>query len=170
MPPRRKPLPTVPDPDVPPLPKAVTSAVGFLVNEVAALFRGSFERSLAEQKLRPRGYLLLLVLRDEGTMAQHALGARIGMDRTTTMQVMQALEEKGLVQRRDDPQDRRVYQVSLTPAGRRLVASLEGRIRRVETELMAPIPASERSAFVAQLRAILGDDPTSACGGGDPST
>jgi DNA-binding MarR family transcriptional regulator len=167
MPPRRKPLPTVPHPDVPPLPKAVTSAVGFLVNEVAALFRGGFERALAEQKLRPRGYLLLLVLRDEGTMAQHALGARIGMDRTTTMQVMQALEEQGLVQRRDDPEDRRVYRVSLTAAGRRLVASLEGRIRRVETELLAPIPAAERPAFVAQLRAILGDVPGSNCGTGE---
>jgi len=52
MPARRKPLPTIPDPDVPPLPKAVTSAVGFLVNEVAALFRGGFERALAEQQLR----------------------------------------------------------------------------------------------------------------------
>lgn len=168
MPPRRKPLPTVPDPDVPPLPKAVTSAVGFLVNEVAALFRGGFERALAEQQLRPRSYLLLLVLRDEGTTAQHALGARIGMDRTTTMQVMQALEERGLVQRSDDPQDRRVYRVSLTAAGRRLVASLEGRIRRVEAELLAPIPPAQRAAFVAQLRAILGGDLEGSCGGSEP--
>jgi DNA-binding MarR family transcriptional regulator len=160
---RRPPLPTVPDPDAPRLPKAVTSAAGFLINEVAALFRADFERALLDQQLRPRQYLLLLVLRDEGAMAQHALGARIGMDRTTTMQLVGALEALGAVERRDDPADRRVYQVSLTTAGRRLVASLEGRIRRAEGELLAAIPARERAVFVGHLRAILGDGPKPAC-------
>ncbi len=51
--------------------------------------------------------------------------------------------------------DRRVYRLSLTPAGRRLVATLEGRIKRVEAELLAPLAAAERAAFVDQLRRIL---------------
>ncbi len=163
---RRRPLPTVPDPDVPALPAAITSAVGFLVNEVAALFRGHFERSLAEHRLRPRQYLLLLVLRDEGPMAQQALGARLGMDRTTTMQLVTALEAAGHVVRHDDPDDRRVYRVHLTAAGRRAIASLDGRIKRVEAELLAPLTPAQREAFVGHLSAILGiDRPGRACDG-----
>jgi DNA-binding MarR family transcriptional regulator len=88
-------------------------------------------------------------------MAQHALGQRLGMDRTTTMQSVQALEEAGAVRREDDPADRRVYRVSLTADGRRLVATLEGRIKRVETDMLAPLSAPERETFAAQLRAIL---------------
>lgn len=152
---RRRPLPTVPDPDAPRLPAAVTSAAGFLVNEVAALFRGAFELALGQEKLRPRQYLLLLVLRDEGAMSQQALGARLGMDRTTTMQFVNALEERGIAQRHDDPQDKRVYVVSLTAMGRRLTATLEGRITKVERELLAPVPASAREGFLDQLRAIM---------------
>lgn len=151
----RKRLPVLPSPDQPRLPRAVTSNAGFLAGQVAALFRGRFEADMRAHRLHPRQYLLMLVLRDEGTMAQLAVGQRLGMDRTTTMQAAQALAEAGYVDRQDDPADRRVYRLSLTPAGRRLVATLEGRIKRVEAELLAPLAAAERAAFVDQLRRIL---------------
>lgn len=151
----RRPLPIAAavDPCAPPA--AVTTAVGFLVNEVAARFRMTFEQVLAKHQLRRRQYLMLLVLRDEGPMSQQALGQRLGMDRTTTMQLAQALAEAGALARQDDPNDRRVYLLSLTAAGRRLTATLEGLIKRAELELLAPLAADERKRFAAQLRAIL---------------
>ncbi len=151
----RKRLPTVPDPDQPALPRAVTSSVGFLAGQVAALFRARFEEDMRAHRLHPRQFLLMLVLRDEGTMSQQAVGQRLGMDRTTTMQAALALAEAGLVDREDDPDDRRVYRLALTAEGRRLVATLEGRIKRVEAELLAPLGSKERDAFARQLAAIL---------------
>jgi DNA-binding MarR family transcriptional regulator len=151
----RRRLPTVPDPSAPSLPAAVTSAVGFLTNEVAALFRITFEQVLVAHRLRPRQYLMLLVLRDEGPMSQQHLGQRLGMDRTTTMQLVQALADMGAVDREDDPADKRVYRVSLTTDGRRLTATLEGRIKKVESTLLSPLTVSERVTFSEQLRAIL---------------
>lgn len=106
-------------------------------------------------RLHPRQFLLMLVLRDEGTMSQQAVGQRLGMDRTTTMQAALALAEAGLVDREDDPDDRRVYRLALTAEGRRLVATLEGRIKRVETELLAPLGSKERDVFARQLALIL---------------
>ncbi len=151
----RRRLPTVSDQSDPSLPASVTTAVGFLVNEVALVFRMSFEQVLAAHRVRPRQYFMLLVLRDEGPMPQHALGQRLGIDRTTTMQLVQALADAGIVDRRDDPADRRVYRLSLSADGRRLTATLEGQIKRAEHLLLAPLPIEERSAFAAQLRAIL---------------
>jgi DNA-binding MarR family transcriptional regulator len=151
----KKRLPTVPDPDQPALPKAVTSSVGFLCGQVAALFRARFEEDVREHRLHPRQFLLLMVLRDEGTMPQQAVGQRLGMDRTTTMQAALGLADAGYVERQDDPDDRRVYQLALTPNGRRLVATLEGRMKRVESELLAPLAVNERAVFAQQLRAVL---------------
>lgn len=151
----RKRLPTVPDPDQPALPRAVTSSVGFLAGQVAALFRARFEEDMRAHRLHPRQFLLMLVLRDEGTMSQQAVGQRLGMDRTTTMQAALALAEAGLVDREDDPDDRRVYRLALTAEGRRLVATLEGRIKRVEAELLAPLGSKDRDVFARQLAAIL---------------
>ncbi len=154
MPPRR-PLPQVATDVMSPPPAAVSNAVGFLVNEVAALFRQRFEEVLAAHRLRRRQYLMLLVLRDEGPMPQQALGQRLAMDRTTTMQLVQNLADAGSVNRHDDPSDRRVYVLSLTASGRRLVATLEGLIKRAESELLAPLTADARKTFATQLRAVL---------------
>lgn len=159
----RKRLPTVPDPDQPALPRAVTSSVGFLAGQVAALFRARFEEDMRAHRLHPRQFLLMLVLRDEGTMSQQAVGQRLGMDRTTTMQAALALAEAGLVDREDDPDDRRVYRLALTAEGRRLVATLEGRIKRVETELLAPLGSKERDAFARHLAAILASAGEGTC-------
>ena len=152
---RRRRLPTVPHPDQPTLPAAITSNAGFLAGQVAALFRGRFEEDMREHRLHPRQYLAMLVLRDEGAMSQQAVGQRLGMDRTTTMQAALALSEAGLVERQDDPDDGRVYRLALTASGRRLIATLEGRMKRVEAELLAPLSVAERATFVGQLRAIL---------------
>ena len=162
MPPRR--LPTLPDPDLPPLPAALANSVGFLSMQVASRIRGRVEDVLRTYRLHPRQYHMLLVLRDVGVMSQHALGQRTFLDRTTTMQAALALAEAGLVDRQDDPDDRRVYRLALTPAGRARVAMLEDAISRIEDEMLAPI-GGQREVLAAQLRAILAaPDGPSACG------
>ncbi|MCC7001060.1 MAG: winged helix-turn-helix transcriptional regulator [Gemmatimonadaceae bacterium] len=151
----RKRLPTVPDPSAPALPAAVTSTVGFLMREAASRFRVRVERMLFEFHLRPQQLLMLITLRDEGPMSQLALGQRLGMDRTTTMQSAQALADAGYIDRQDDPDDRRVYRLTLTSQGRRLAATLEGRLKKIDQELLAPLSAEDRARFLAQLHAIV---------------
>lgn len=140
------------------LPAAMTQSLGFLAHQLAARTRASFMAVLGKHGLHPRHYLLMLVLRDEGAHAQQSLGARAGLDRTTTMQAAQTLEAAGLLTRRDDPKDRRVYRLDLTPAGRRLVSSLETRIRRADQELLAPLSAEQRAQLYALLGTLLGGD------------
>jgi len=134
----------------------MTQSLGFLAHQLAARTRASFEAVLGKHGLHPRHYLLMLVLRDEGAHAQQSLGARVGLDRTTTMQAAQTLEATGLLTRRDDPNDRRVYRLDLTPTGRRLVTSLETRIRRAEQELLAPLSAAHRAQLYEMLGTLLG--------------
>ena len=163
MPPRR--LPTLPDPDLPPLPAALASSPGFLSMQVATRIRGRVEDVMRAVRLHPRQYHMLLVLREEGVMSQQALGQRTFLDRTTAMQAATALANAGLVDRQDDPGDRRVYRLALTPAGRARVAMLEDAISRIEDEVLAPL-GDAKHTFVAQLRAILAaPDGDRGCGG-----
>lgn len=153
------------------LPAAVTSAVGFLSREVTALFKARFDAVLMHHRLRPRQYLTLLLLRDEGATSQQAVGQRLAMDRTTTMQTVQSLEVAGLVARQDDPTDRRVYRVSITPAGERVATELQTRMRETEAELLAPLAPATRTVFVQALQEILlhqyGDAASGGCGSQD---
>lgn len=163
MPPRsaRPPLPIHDSAQAGDLPAALQRSAGFLVKQLADLFRQRFEGALRTQQLHPRQYLLLLVLRDEGPTAQQSLGARVGMDRTTTMQAVQRLADAGLVVRADDPADRRVYRLELTAHGREVVTALEARVQAAEAELLGPLADAE--GFKAQIRAVLAGTPTANC-------
>lgn len=53
-------------------------------------------------------------------MSQRELGDRLVVDRSNVTGLLDRLEKARLVQRKDDPADRRIYLVSLTTAGRKV--------------------------------------------------
>ncbi len=80
----------------------------------------------SQRLFRPHGltaaqYNVLNVLagNDEG-MSQRELGEVLVVDRSNVTGLLDRMEKAGWVKRSDDPQDRRVYRVSLTPSGRKL--------------------------------------------------
>jgi DNA-binding MarR family transcriptional regulator len=63
--------------------------------------------------------LSALVAAGEG-ISQRELGDVLVVDRSNVTGLVDRMEKAGWVRRTDDPADRRVYRVTLTPAGRRL--------------------------------------------------
>src|SRR6267154_357244 len=61
--------------------------------------------------------LNILVSHPEG-LSQRELGDLLVVDRSNVTGLLDRLEKSGLVRRDDHPGDRRVYRVSITPAGR----------------------------------------------------
>ena len=58
-------------------------------------------------------------------------------------------------QRRDrDPRDRRAYTLYLTPAGRELLAELQGAADEDEAELLSALDAAERSQLITLLQRV----------------
>jgi MarR family transcriptional regulator, lower aerobic nicotinate degradation pathway regulator len=138
---------------VPPVLRDVT---GFLLSRVAARLREVSRARLAELGLQPRDVGLLLVLRDEGAMPQQTLGARVGMDRTTTMQLVTSLEAAGIVRREPHPGDKRAYLMRLTPAGLQAVEAAERHVREAQLEVLDALTPSEVKALNELLRKIMG--------------
>jgi DNA-binding MarR family transcriptional regulator len=66
-----------------------------------------------------------------------------------------ALEEEGLVERRPDPEDRRVRIVVTTDAGRELLARAEGVVLGVEDEVLAGLEVEERRALRSLLTRLV---------------
>jgi DNA-binding MarR family transcriptional regulator len=105
-------------------------------------------------------YVVLTALSEQPVRTQAALAQWIGADKSRIIGVLDELQERGLIERRPDPADRRVYLLSLTDVGRRLRESVRDAIQRQEEErVLSLLPDTDRAAFLRALR-ILSELPS----------
>lgn len=115
-----------------------------------AVFR-DFARDIPEASPGRAGILLLIDANPGVT--QTRLAQAVGIDRSTLVGVLHALEARQLVERRPG-EDRRTNGVLLTRRGRTLVASLKRRIRVHERRVAAALTAAERAQLLQLLEKL----------------
>jgi len=92
------------------------------------------------------------------------IGDHLGITNAATSQMVQRLVEQGLLERTEDPTDRRVKQLTLTAEGRALIdQGIEARRRWLE-DLTTALPAEQQTNIITALA-----DLTSAARRLDPS-
>lgn len=97
---------------------------------------------LTMQQLR----VLLAIARQEG-LPVHRLGQQLGVSAPTASGLVDRLAEKGLVARVDDPDDRRVRHLRLTPAGATLLEGLDSMFERLMREVVSLLSLEELVAL-----------------------
>jgi DNA-binding MarR family transcriptional regulator len=121
---------------------------------------------LGEFGLRPRHHITLTLLRDLGETGQADLAAALRIDRTNLVGLLNELEERGLIERRRSPQDRRRHTVALTAKGRRQLAKAEFAMLAIESEVLACLDIDERRRLHdLLLRAVVGGADPDGAGG-----
>jgi DNA-binding MarR family transcriptional regulator len=101
-----------------------------------------------------RAGMLLLVDANPG-VTQGRLAQAVGLDRSTMVGVIDALEARRLVERRRGD-DRRTKGLWLTASGRGFVARLKRRIELHERRVAAHLTLAERSQLLALLEKLSG--------------
>jgi DNA-binding MarR family transcriptional regulator len=137
------------------LPAAISEHLGPLLGRAHDEHRRITKRALAPLELSPKGFGALAVLAAEGPLSQQRLGRRQGIDRTTTVAVVDELERLGAVERRRDDADRRAYALHITRRGRRLLAAAREAVVAAEHEFLAPLGDADRERLKAALRTLL---------------
>ncbi|SFW77697.1 MarR family winged helix-turn-helix transcriptional regulator [Amycolatopsis australiensis] len=136
-------------------PPAVTRRLGYLLKHAQLRLA-----ELAEPLYAPLGItgrqLALLTLFGEGpALSQQDGAARLGVDRTTMVALVDELEARGLVRREVAPGDRRKRLVRLTGEGERVREAGEEVTRQAETLLLAPLSAEDAQGLRAALGRIV---------------
>jgi MarR family transcriptional regulator, lower aerobic nicotinate degradation pathway regulator len=139
-------------------PEALGDYTGFLMSWCAARSRGAFGRALEELGLRPPQFAVLSVIDTQPGLTQQALVEATGIDPSSMVQLLDALSEAGLAERRPHPTDRRKRAVHLTDQGRDALRRARGAATEVGEATFAPLAPEERRQLHALLRKLSGLD------------
>ncbi|HEY1541882.1 MAG TPA: MarR family transcriptional regulator [Xanthobacteraceae bacterium] len=131
--------------------------VGFNLRMAQAAAFQAFSRLAKEIGTRPGRFATLMLIGRNPGISQTALSRANGRDKSSLTPVLNDLERRGLVVRRRTRADQRAYRLSLTPAGRRLLAELTRCAREHERKLDRVVGAREQKGFVRVLKRIIAE-------------
>jgi DNA-binding MarR family transcriptional regulator len=100
------------------------------------------------------GYAVLSALDKSSMRTQAALAAAIGADKTRIIRTLDDLQDDGYIERRPDPDDRRVRLLAITDAGRRVKNAVQQEIQRGEERWLGELSADERRTFLRVLERL----------------
>ncbi|HZY66261.1 MAG: MarR family transcriptional regulator [Actinomycetota bacterium] len=136
----------------------IRTRTGFALAKVCRAHRGNVGDLLAEIGLHVGQEMVLIELWERDGLRGGELATRLGVEPPTVTKMLRRLENCGLVERRQDPEDARSFRVFLTEEGRSLEKPVTRCWERVEEKTLAGLSPEERRAFhglLAKVRANL---------------
>ena len=125
-------------------PGSRTGSTAFLLAQIGAYAATRFGDRLTKLRLaRPHAGILRMIGLSPG-LSQQALGRRLEIQPSRLVALLDELQEKGYLERRADPTDRRSYSLHLTEAGRRILEQIGQIAREHDDEICAALTSEER--------------------------
>jgi DNA-binding MarR family transcriptional regulator len=131
----------------PKLPAELVSSTAFLIKRLGFAAKEQALEAYATTGLHPYHHAVLAVLDEGSRETQGAIADALGYDRGQLVGLLDELEERGLVERRRDPADRRRQSVRITPDGKRALAKLRTLAIKLENDFLGDLDESERSGL-----------------------
>jgi len=145
-----------PDDDLAPPADALADYLGYLLTRAFKRARACGQEAMPDGRL-PRELGVLSVLSERGPMSQRRLGEVLGINRTIMVKLIDGMERGGLARRERDPDDRRSYRVTPTPAAAAALAEMGRAAVHGEAALVAALTPAEHRRLDELLTRMLPD-------------
>lgn len=129
----------------------------FLLSAVGAFAASRFAERIAALALTPPQTGLLRVIAMAPGRSQQELAELMGTAPSRLVAIVDGLTDRGLVERRRNEQDRRLYALHLTAAGQAELGRIAKVGREHDTEICRSLDAQERATLRALLARIADD-------------
>jgi DNA-binding MarR family transcriptional regulator len=101
----------------------------------------------------------LYFLKHKGISGVSDLGSHLGVSNPAASQMLERLVEEGLIQRSEDPEDRRMKRISLTEKGSSVIKeSINARLEWIE-DLASVLTTEERNQVIAAMQLMVAKVP-----------
>lgn len=138
-----------------PSPSIAQAELGLLVLRLARIWRRKVDQALAEHEISEAlAHPLRMLARAGKGVRQGVLADELGIEGPSLVRIIDLLAAEGLVERQEDPTDRRAKVLQITPRGEAKVEEILKVMRKVRTELYRGIPAEELATTFDVLRRI----------------
>lgn len=130
------------------------SSASFLVAQVGAHAASQFAGRLAKLQLAPRHAGILRILNSSAAITQQALAATLNMVPSRLVALLDEMEDRSLIERRANPDDRRSYAVHITERGRSTLQAIGVIAREHSQALLAALSDDERQQLATLLQRV----------------
>lgn len=129
----------------------------FLLTQLGTHAAQAFAERVAELDLTPPQAGLMRAVAFGPGRSQQALADQLGTPPTRLVALVDALEQRGLLERRRNPDDRRLHAVHLSAAGKAVIDDLRRVAREHEDDLLSALDPTERDQLHTLLARVAAD-------------
>lgn len=133
------------------MPKSIDRDLLILINDVARLLK-----TRADQLARTRGmtraqWIILARLARQPGLSQNEMAAVCEVEPITIARLVDRLEARGLIERRPDPTDRRIWRLHLLPDAKPIVAEIDRHRANLNAECAAGLDDKTKDFLIDTL-------------------
>lgn len=129
-------------------------SVGFTLSSLGHAVARRFQATMAPLPLEPREFALLRAVAPAEGASQQVLAERLQIPPSRMVAFVDALEARGLLERRANPDDRRARALYLTKQGRAVLESAFKLASELEQHLCAQLSKTEREQLLEALQRV----------------
>jgi DNA-binding MarR family transcriptional regulator len=143
--------------------KELVASSGFLLARLGFGFKAKTIAKFETAGFEIYDYSVLAILAEGARETQATIADALTLDPSRLVALLDSLEERRLINRQRDPQDRRRHTVTITAAGERQLSRLRTMVKELEDEFLAPLDPGTRKTFHdLLLRLAAHNDPRCA--------
>ena len=135
-------------------PRRDIDSPAFLLAQLGGHAASRFAERLSALDLAPPHAGILRFVNASGGISQQALAGHLGILPSRLVILIDQLEERGMLERRADPADRRSYALHVTDKGGETLKSIGRLARDHQDALLVSLTTDEREALASLLRRV----------------
>jgi DNA-binding MarR family transcriptional regulator len=124
----------------------------FLLHDVARLLRQEADRRARQHGMTRAQWVILFWLERQPGLSQKELAEILEVEPITVARLVDRLEARGMVERRADPKDRRIWRLHLCPPADPVLADLHAEVADMHRVVTAQITPETEAAMIEGLQ------------------
>jgi len=128
----------------------------YVVGRVNQGIRRAMRVGLRPWGLSVQQYTTLSILAARPDLSNAQLARRALVTPQSMLEILAALERRGLVQRRADPTHSQILRATLTPTGHALLKTADPAVEEIHAQIFDGLSVAERAAAERALRRAMG--------------